>query len=75
MRRMIELENKFFENLQHQIKIKKLEQFKKKIPSYQEQLHDAQEAVQELREKFNEIRIRDAYREMIDQLDDLVNNK
>ena len=69
---MIELENNFFDNLQHQIKVKQLEQFKNKLPSLKDQLNECNLAVQELREKFEEIRRRSAYRRIVGQLNEFV---
>ena len=69
---MIELENNFFDNLQHQIKVKQLEQFKNKLPYLKDQLNECNLAVQELRERLEEIRRRSAYRRIVGQLNEFV---
>ena len=65
---MIELKNNFFENLDFQIKLKRIEEFKKKLPSYKEQLKECDLALRELREKFEEIRRRGTYSRVIEQI-------
>ncbi len=65
---VLELKNEFLENLNHQINLKKIEQFKKNLPSFSEQLQECDLAVQELREKFEEIKRREAYKIIINKL-------
>ena len=69
---MIELKNNFFENLDFQIKLKRIEEFKKKLPSYKEQLKECDLALRELRDKFEEIRKRGIYSRVIEQIDSYI---
>ncbi len=69
---MIELKNNFFENLDFQIKMKKIEEFRKNLPTYKQQLHECHLAVSELRERFEEIRRRGTYNKIIEQIDNFI---
>ncbi|MFX1277284.1 MAG: hypothetical protein ACFFBP_07315 [Promethearchaeota archaeon] len=71
---MIELKNRFFENLDYQIKLKRIEDFKKKLPSFKKKLQECDLAVRELREKFEEIRRRGTYGKIIDQINSYLEN-
>jgi uncharacterized damage-inducible protein DinB len=75
MMHVLEIKNEYLNNLNHQINRKKIEQFKKNLPSFNEQLMECDMAVQELREKFEEIKRREAYKIMIQNLEQYVRNK
>ncbi|MFX1571134.1 MAG: hypothetical protein ACFFB0_00125 [Promethearchaeota archaeon] len=71
---MIEIENKFLENLEYQIGLKE-NSYKnfKKIPVFAEQLKQLDESVINLKEKLDKIRLRDKYHIIITELEDLIN--
>jgi len=71
---MYELKNNFFDNLDFQIKLKRIEEFNKKLPSYKEQLKECDLALRELRDKFEEIRKRGIYSRVIEQLNSYIEN-
>ncbi|MFX0104117.1 MAG: hypothetical protein ACFE75_01345 [Candidatus Hodarchaeota archaeon] len=70
---MIEVENKYLENLEYQIKLKEnsIESFKK-IPVFTEQVKNFDKSVIDLTEKFERIRLRDKYQIIITELDNLI---
>lgn len=72
---MIEIENKFLENLEYQISLKE-NTYKtlKKIPVFTQQVKQFDESVKDLKDKFDKIRIRDKYQIIITELDNLIKN-
>jgi len=70
---LIEIENKFLENLEYQIGLKE-RSYKsfKKIPVFAEQLKQLDESVINLKGKFDKIRLRDKYHVIITELEDLI---
>ncbi|MFX1366208.1 MAG: hypothetical protein ACFFCE_05295 [Promethearchaeota archaeon] len=70
---MTEVENKFLQNLEYQIRLKEesYETFKK-IPVFTEQVKQFDKTVVNLAEKFEEICIRDKYQIIIAELDKLI---
>jgi hypothetical protein len=72
---LIEITNKFFENLEYQISmIERSEIFYKKIPVFTEQLKNFDKSVMNLREKFEKIHLRDKYQIIISELEDLISH-
>jgi len=71
--KLIEIENKFLENLEYQIGLKE-SSYKtfKKIPVFAEQLKQLDDSVINLKEKFDKIRLRDKYHIIITELEDLI---
>ncbi|MFW9783794.1 MAG: hypothetical protein ACFFFB_16030 [Candidatus Heimdallarchaeota archaeon] len=70
---MIELKNKFLENLAYQISVQETtEEAYKKIPVFTEQLKLFDKSVIDLREKFERIHLRDKYQIIITELEDLI---
>ncbi len=70
---LIEITNKFFENLEYQISmIERSEITYKKIPVFTEQLKHFDRSVMDLREKFEKIHLRDKYQIIISELEDLI---
>ncbi|MFX1325103.1 MAG: hypothetical protein ACFE8N_09100 [Promethearchaeota archaeon] len=70
---MIELNNKFLENLEYQISVQETnETAYKKIPVFTEQLKLFDKSVMDLREKFEKIHLRDKYQIIITELEDLI---
>ena len=70
---LIELKNKFLENLKYQISVQETnETAYKKIPVFTEQLKQFDNSVMELREKFERIHLRDKYQIIITELEDLI---
>ncbi|MFW9969464.1 MAG: hypothetical protein ACFFDF_04630 [Candidatus Odinarchaeota archaeon] len=72
---MIEIENKFLENLEYQISLKE-NTYKnlKKVPVFTEQVKQLDKSVVDLTDKFERIRIRDKYQIIIAELDNLIKN-
>ncbi|MFW9827781.1 MAG: hypothetical protein ACFFEY_09325 [Candidatus Thorarchaeota archaeon] len=72
---MIEIENKFLENLEYQIGLKE-NTYKtlKKIPVFTDQVKNFDKTVMDLTEKFERIRLRDKYQIIITELDNLIKN-
>lgn len=72
---LIELDNKFLENLEYQIGLKE-NTYKtlKKIPVFTEQVKQFDNSVSELTGKFERIRLRDKYQIIITELDNLIKN-
>lgn len=72
---LIELDNKFLENLEYQISLKE-NTYKtlKKIPVFTEQVKQFDSSVSELTNKFERIRLRDKYQIIITELDNLIKN-
>jgi hypothetical protein len=72
---LIEIENKFLENLEYQISLKE-NTYKtlKKIPVFTQQVKQFDESVKDLKDKFDKIRIRDKYQIIITELDNLIKN-
>jgi hypothetical protein len=70
---LIEIKNKFLENLEYQISLKE-NTYKtlKKIPVFTEQVKNFDKSVMDLTEKFERIRIRDKYQIIITELDNLI---
>jgi hypothetical protein len=70
---LIEVENKFLENLEYQISLKE-ESYKtlKKIPVFTKQVEQFDKSVIDLKEKFDRIRLRDKYQIIITELDNLI---
>ena len=70
---MLELKNKFLENLEYQISLKE-NTYKniKKLPVFTEQIEEFDKAVLQLQEKFDRIQIRDKYQIIISELEDLI---
>ena len=59
---LVELENKFLENLEYQISLKEnTYKTMKKIPIFAENVKQLDNSVMELSDKFQKIRIRDKY--------------
>ncbi|MFW9999790.1 MAG: hypothetical protein ACFE9Q_04105 [Candidatus Hodarchaeota archaeon] len=70
---MIEVENKFLEFLEYQISLKEnTYKTMKKIPVFSEQVKQLDKSVIDLTEKFDRIRLRDKYRIIITELDNLI---
>jgi hypothetical protein len=72
---LMEIENKFLENLEYQISLKE-NTYKtlKKIPVFTEQVKNFDRSVMDLTEKFERIRLRDKYQIIITELDNLIKN-
>lgn len=72
---LIDLDNKFLENLEYQIGLKE-NTYKtlKKIPVFTEQVKQFDNSVSELTGKFERIRLRDKYQIIITELDNLIKN-
>lgn len=72
---LIEIENKFLENLEYQIGLKE-NTYKtlKKIPVFTDQVKNFDKTVMDLTEKFERIRLRDKYQIIITELDNLIKN-
>ena len=72
---LIEVNNKFLENLEYQISLKE-ESYKtfKKIPVFTDQVMKFDKSVVNLTEKFEKIRLRDKYHIIITELDNLIKN-
>ena len=72
---LIEVENKFLENLEYQISLKE-NTYKnlKKIPVFTEKVKEFDKSVMDLTDKFQKIRIRDKYQLIISELDNLIKN-
>ena len=70
---LIEVNNKFLENLEYQISLKE-ESYKtfKKIPVFTDQVMKFDQSVVNLTEKFEKIRLRDKYHIIITELDNLI---
>lgn len=70
---MIEVENKFLENLEFQISLKE-NSYKtfRKIPVFTEQVKQFDKSVIDLKDKFDKIRLRDKYQIIITELDNLI---
>jgi len=72
---LIELENKFLENLEYQISLKEnTYKTMKKIPIFTEKVKELDNSVMDLSDKFQKIRIRDKYQLIISELDNLIKN-
>ena len=72
---LIELENKFLENLEYQISLKEnTYKTMKKIPVFAEKVKQFDNSVINLTDKFQKIRIRDKYQLIISELDNLIKN-
>jgi len=72
---LIEIENKFLENLEYQISLKE-NTYKtlKKIPVFTQKVNQFDQSVMGLTNKFEKIRIRDKYQIIITELDNLIKN-
>ncbi|MFX0038068.1 MAG: hypothetical protein ACFFCY_05815 [Promethearchaeota archaeon] len=72
---MIEIENKFLENLEYQISLKE-NTYKnlKKIPVFTQQVKQFDKSVLDLTDKFEKIQLRDKYQIIITELDNLIKN-
>ena len=72
---LMQIENKFLENLEYQIGLKE-NTYKtlKKIPVFTEQVKNFDRSVMDLTEKFERIRLRDKYQIIITELDNLIKN-
>jgi len=72
---LIEIENKFLENLEYQISLKE-NTYKtlKKIPAFAHKVKQFDKSVINLTDKFEKIRIRDKYQIIITELDNLIKN-
>ncbi|MFX1310283.1 MAG: hypothetical protein ACFE8C_11335 [Promethearchaeota archaeon] len=70
---MLEVENKFLENLEYQISLKE-NTYKtlKKIPVFTEKVKQFDKSVIDLTDKFERIRLRDKYQIIITELDNLI---
>ncbi|MFX1387716.1 MAG: hypothetical protein ACFE9M_10915 [Promethearchaeota archaeon] len=70
---MLEVENKFLENLEYQISLKE-NTYKtlKKIPVFTEKVKQFDKSVMDLTDKFERIRLRDKYQIIITELDNLI---
>jgi hypothetical protein len=72
---LVELENKFLENLEYQISLKEnTYKTMKKIPVFAEKVKQFDNSVMDLTDKFQKIRIRDKYQLIISELDNLIKN-
>ena len=72
---LVELENKFLENLEYQISLKEnTYKTMKKIPVFAEKVKQFDNSVINLTDKFQKIRIRDKYQLIISELDNLIKN-
>ncbi len=72
---LIEVKNKFLENLEYQISMnERSEEVYKKIPVFTEQLKQFDKSVLNLREKFEKIHLREKYQIIITELEDLINS-
>jgi hypothetical protein len=70
---LIEVKNKFLENLEYQISVnERSEVTYKKIPVFTEQLKHFDKSVMDLRDKFEKIHLRDKYQIIITELEDLI---
>ena len=70
---LIEVNNKFLENLEYQISInERSEVVYKKIPVFTEQLKHFDKSVMNLRDKFEKIHLREKYQIIITELEDLI---
>ncbi len=70
---LIEINNKFLENLEYQISMnERSEEVYKKIPVFTEQLKQFDKSVLNLREKFEKIHLREKYQIIITELEDLI---
>jgi len=70
---LIEINNKFLENLEYQISINEsAERVYKKIPVFTEQLKHFDKSIMNLREKFEKIHLREKYQIIITELEDLI---
>lgn len=73
MIRLIEIKNRFLENLEYQISVNdRSEEVYKKIPVFTEKLKHFDKSVMDLREKFEKIHLRDKYQIIITELEDLI---
>jgi len=72
---LIEIENKFLQNLEYQISLKE-NTYKtlKKIPVFTQKVNQFDQSVMGLTNKFEKIRIRDKYQIIITELDNLIKN-
>jgi hypothetical protein len=72
---LIEIENKFLENLEYQIGLKE-NTYKtlKKIPVFTQKVKQFDKSVMNLTDKFERIRLRDKYQIIITELDNLIKN-
>jgi hypothetical protein len=72
---LLEIENKFLENLEYQISLKE-NTYKtlKKIPVFTQDVKNFDRSVKDLSDKFERIRIRDKYQIIITELDNLIKN-
>jgi hypothetical protein len=72
---LIEIENKFLENLDYQISLKE-NTYKnlKKIPVFAQQVKQFDKSVLDLTDKFEKIQLRDKYQIIITELDNLIKN-
>ncbi len=70
---LLEVENKFLENLEYQISLKE-NTYKtlKKIPVFTEKVKQFDKSVMDLTDKFERIRLRDKYQIIITELDNLI---
>jgi len=72
---LIEVNNKYLENLEYQISVnERSEVVYKKIPVFTEQLKHFDKSVMDLREKFEKIHLRDKYQIIITELEDLISH-
>jgi hypothetical protein len=70
---LIEVNNKFLENLEYQISLnERSEVVYKKIPVFTEQLKHFDRSVMDLRDKFEKIHLREKYQIIITELEDLI---
>ncbi|MHA2283512.1 MAG: hypothetical protein ACXAC5_21940 [Promethearchaeota archaeon] len=73
---MVEVINRFLENLEYQISINERSEIAyKKIPVFTEQLKHFDKSVMDLRDKFEKIHLRDKYQIIITELEDLISQK
>ena len=72
---LIEIENKFLQNLEYHISLKE-NTYKtlKKIPVFTQKVNQFDQSVMGLTNKFEKIRIRDKYQIIITELDNLIKN-
>ena len=71
---LLELKNQYLENLKYRISIsEKNQENKKRIPIFTEQIKEFDKAVVILEGKFNKIQLREKYKIIITELDNLIN--
>jgi len=72
---LVEVKNEFLINLEYQISINERSELTyKKIPVFTEQLKQFDKSVMDLRERFERIHLREKYKIIITELEDLISH-